>query len=41
MPSQDRCAEVAVLDLPGFRVLATDEVDGELELTVETSAQRP
>lgn len=40
MPSQDRCADVAVLGLPGFRVLAIDEVDGELELTVETTAER-
>lgn len=40
MPSQDRCADVAVLGLPGFRVLATDEVDGELEVTVETTAER-
>ena len=31
---------MAVLGLPGFRVVATDEVDGELEVTVATTAQR-
>ena len=40
MLSQDTCADVAVLGLPGFRVVATDEVDGELEVTVATTAQR-
>jgi transposase len=31
---------VAVLGLPGFRLVASDEVDGELEVTVATTAQR-
>jgi hypothetical protein len=40
VPSQDMCADVAVLGLPGFRVMASDEVDGELEVIVATTAQR-
>jgi transposase len=33
-------ADVVLLNLPGFRVLAAVEVDGELEVTVETTATR-
>jgi transposase len=38
--SEGRPADVAVLGLAGFRVLDAGEVDGELELSVETTAER-
>ncbi len=38
MRSEGRAADVVVLGLPEFRLLDAVEVDGELELTVETAA---